>query len=210
MLQPAVVGPLLEAIQNRTGAAGVYFYQFDLQSGSAVLAGWAGAPSPGTAEPIALAADGQLTRQSPIVLHRDAWRDPRFRDFPEIRERRLEGVVSIPLVHDGATVGLLNIGREEPASLPAAELATLFGLSLPMGALLVAGIEYSKVSEQLADRKILERAKGILQARLAWTEEQAYLHLRRTSRRRRIAMRVIAREVIERAHAAPLEASHAS
>lgn len=210
MLQPSVVGPLLEAIQNRTGAAGVYFYRLDPENGIAVLAGWAGAPVPGTGESAGVAATEHAKRRSPIVLHREAWRDPRFSDFPEIHDRRLEGVVSIPLVHDGATVGLLNIGREEPASLPAAELAALFGLSLPMGALLVAGVEYSKLSGQLADRKILERAKGILQARLAWTEEQAYLHLRRTSRRRRIAMRIIAREVVDGAQAVPWEARRAS
>jgi AmiR/NasT family two-component response regulator len=49
----------------------------------------------------------------------------------------------------------------------------------------------------LADRKLLDRAKGLLQASFQWTEEEAYLHLRRTSRQRRTPMRDIAREVID-------------
>lgn len=206
MLKPAVVSPLLEAIRGRADATGVYFYGFDPKTNEAHLYGWAGAPAPAAV----VAANDHLRRLSPIILHNDAWRDARFSRFPEIHDRRLSGIVSIPLVHNGATVGLLNIGREQPASLPAGELASLLGLSLPMGALLAAGAEYTKLSEELAERKILDRAKGILQARLAWTEEQAYLHLRRSSRRRRTAMRVIAREVIDGAAALPWEARRAS
>jgi hypothetical protein len=210
VLLPAVINPLLEAIRHRSGATGVYFYRFDRDTRNAHLVGWAGAPCPGAIDPAGIPVAGHLDRESPIVLHHDAWRDPRFTDFPEIRGRRLEGVVSIPLIHDGAAVGILNIGRERAASTPAGDLAALLGLSLPMGALLAAGAEYAHIAGQLADRKILERAKGILQARLAWTEEQAYLHLRRASRNRRTAMRVIAREVVEGAQALPWEARRAS
>lgn len=207
MLQPAVVGPLLDGIRNRTGAAGVFFYRFDIPNGLAYLAGWSGAEPRSAATPID--ADLHLHRESPIVLHRAAFTDRRFAVFPEVASRRIEGVISVPLIHDEIPVGLLNIYRAEPVSVHAADLAAIVGLSLPMGALIAAGAEYARVSEQLADRKILERAKGILQASLAWTEEQAYLHLRRTSRRRRIAMRELAREVVEQG-AARLEVRHAS
>jgi AmiR/NasT family two-component response regulator len=39
----------------------------------------------------------------------------------------------------------------------------------------------------------------LIQARFQWSEEQAYLHLRNLSRRRRTPLREIALEVIERA-----------
>jgi len=42
-----------------------------------------------------------------------------------------------------------------------------------------------------------DRAKGLLQVSYQWTEEEAYLHLRRTSRQRRQPMREIAREIID-------------
>lgn len=44
---------------------------------------------------------------------------------------------------------------------------------------------------------MLERAKGLIQAQFEWSEEQAYLHLRNLSRRRRTPLREIATEVIE-------------
>jgi AmiR/NasT family two-component response regulator len=43
----------------------------------------------------------------------------------------------------------------------------------------------------------VERAKGILQAEFGWTEEEAYLHVRRLSRQNRLPMREIAINVIE-------------
>ena len=57
--------------------------------------------------------------------------------------------------------------------------------------------EIEKLTQKLAARRILERAKGILQADFGWTEEEAYLHVRRLSRQNRIPMREIAVNVIE-------------
>jgi len=51
--------------------------------------------------------------------------------------------------------------------------------------------------EQLANRKTMERAKGILQARFGWTEEEAYLRMRRLSRQNRTPLREIAQFIIE-------------
>jgi AmiR/NasT family two-component response regulator len=57
--------------------------------------------------------------------------------------------------------------------------------------------EIEKLTQKLAARRILERAKGILQAEFGWTEEEAYLHVRRLSRQSRIPMREIAIDLIE-------------
>ena len=54
----------------------------------------------------------------------------------------------------------------------------------------------SNLSEQLATRKIVERAKGILQRDLGLNEEQAYLALQRQSRQKRIAMKEIAEAIV--------------
>lgn len=211
MLPIAVIGPLLEAIRKRTRAAGVYFYRFDLETGSAHLTGGAGPePDSGPAEIRGSALIDHFRRQSPIVVHQAAWTDQRFAIFAETVHRRLEGLISIPLIHDKATVGLLNIGRAEPLSLPAGEVAALFALSLPMGALLAAGSEYDRLAQELSDRKLVDRAKGLLQTRLAWTEEQAYLHLRSTSRRRRVKIRDVAQEILAAGPTGPLEVSRAS
>jgi len=54
----------------------------------------------------------------------------------------------------------------------------------------------SSLAEQLQTRKIVERAKGILQRDLGLSEEQAYLTLQRQSRQKRKPMKEIAEAIV--------------
>jgi hypothetical protein len=150
-----------------------------------------------------------LARWSPVVLQDNAWDDWRFEELPEFKNNRFEGVVSIPLLESGDVVGMANFCRSHRASLPPRDLSLLLGLSLPLAALLTGPAVREKLertTQQLADRKVLDRAKGLLQSRFGWSEEQAYFHLRRSSRQRRIPMRQIALEAIEAGVSSPQEA----
>lgn len=57
--------------------------------------------------------------------------------------------------------------------------------------------EAENLRQSLAERKLVERAKGILMRRLNLTEEEAYLRLKREARSRRVKMSVIAQHIIE-------------
>jgi response regulator NasT len=63
--------------------------------------------------------------------------------------------------------------------------------------LLAARLEIRELERKLVERKLVERAKGLLQSHYNWSEEEAYYHLRRTSRQQRIPMGVVAQRVIE-------------
>ena len=52
------------------------------------------------------------------------------------------------------------------------------------------------VAERLGHRKNVERAKGLLQVRHGWTEQQAYEHLRKLSRQRRKSMADTAQDLL--------------
>ena len=52
------------------------------------------------------------------------------------------------------------------------------------------------VNERLGQRKTVDRAKGLLQARHGWSEQQAYDHLRRLSRQRRKPMADTAQDLL--------------
>jgi uroporphyrinogen-III synthase len=56
--------------------------------------------------------------------------------------------------------------------------------------------ENTQLSERLETRKILDRAKGILQRDLGLTEEDAYLTIQRQSRQRRKSKKEIAEAII--------------
>ena len=77
--------------------------------------------------------------------------------------------------------------------LPAIEIATsrfaeLQGLQHEVGDL----------TDRLEGRKLVERAKGLLQEHEGFTEQDAFRWLQRTAMSRRVPMRTIARKVLER------------
>jgi signal transduction protein with GAF and PtsI domain len=200
------IAPLLDLALAETNAQGAYLYHFDPATRSARTVVWKGL-SPvtrGAAPETPGAIIGvHFGRQAPIILYDAAWSDPRFEALPEFRKNRFEGVVSIPLLDTGQVVGMLDVCRTRRVVVQPREFAFLLGLSVPIGALLATVVaksnlerELEKLTRQLADRGVMERAKGLIQERFGWTEEQAYFSIRNLSRRRRMPMREIAREVI--------------
>ena len=202
------VSALLSLALSEAQAQGAYVYSFDPLALTARIVSWAGLPP--TDPPLAAdvprrAARTHFGRSAPLILHENAWSDPRFEPLPEFARNRLEGVASIPLLESGAVVGMMNVCRSRPVSLQASALSFLLSLGVAVSALLVGEAaraslrrEVENLNRQLADRKLLERAKGLIQERFQWSEEQAYLHLRNLSRRRRTPLREIAMEVIDR------------
>jgi hypothetical protein len=203
------IAPLLEVTLSQANAQGVYLYRFDQGEVAARLVSSVGQPVGAQARSLLLhgkAASQHLARTSPIVLHQAAWEDWRFTALPEFQRNRFEGVASIPLRSAGLVVGMANVCRSRTALWKPAELSFLLSLSLPVAALLIAEEakrslqdEVERLTRQLAGRKLVERAKGLLQERFEWSEEQAYLYLRRSSRQRRTPMRDVAQEIIQEA-----------
>jgi hypothetical protein len=192
--------PLLEMALAQTNGNGAYVYAFDPGEPFARLAAWAGL-APTDADWRNLKTPSHfLQRATAVVLHQRASDDWRFENLQEFRKFRFSGVVSIPLLDAGELVGVANFCRTLAAPLPPRELSFLLTLSLPLGALLngeAVRERLERTTQLLANRKVLARAKGVLQAKLGWTEEEANLHLRRLSRQNGTPLREIAREVIQ-------------
>lgn len=85
----------------------------------------------------------------------------------------------------------LDISRETSSTLHLAALATW--IAYEVGKL---RRELHVVSDRLGRRKLVERAKGMLQARHGWSEQQAYEHLRKLSRQRRENMANTAQQML--------------
>jgi GAF domain-containing protein len=116
-----------------------------------------------------------------------------FEKFPEALQYRVQRIAVVPLRTENTLFGLLTLGRTLETPFDALELET----AERAGRLLTALLERDTLRQKLAERKLVERAKGILQQRRRLSEEQAYLLLRNNSRRRRIPMANLAKEIIE-------------
>jgi uroporphyrinogen-III synthase len=119
--------------------------------------------------------------------------------FNELPEDRFESFLSVPLVSGGRLVGVINLQNREPRRYTKREISLVAMIGFLVGAEVERArleSENSQLSEKLETRKIVERAKGILQRDLQIGEEEAYLTLQRESRQRRKSMKEFAEAIV--------------
>ena len=135
----------------------------------------------------------------PVAISEKAAQDPRFQFFHELPEDSYEAFLSVPLMCRGRVVGTINLQHRRPHVYKGKEIRLISAIGLLVGAEIeLARVEdvNSNLTDQLQTRKVVERAKGILQRELGLSEEQAYLALQKQSRQKRKAMREIAEAII--------------
>jgi uroporphyrinogen-III synthase len=144
--------------------------------------------------------------KSAVALTNHAFADPRFKHFTTLIEDTYEALLSVPLVRGGEVIGVLNIHHREPHEHTPQEISVLCFLGEQMGGALAYSMlsdhnarlkkEALLVRQQLEERKLVERAKGILQQRFNLSEDEAYQRLREESRRLRRSIREVAEAVL--------------
>jgi uroporphyrinogen-III synthase len=137
--------------------------------------------------------------REPVAVFREAYKDHRFQYFTELPEDKYEAFLSVPLLSRGRLVGVMNLQHREPQIYTSRDIRLLSTIGFLAGAEIeVARLETenSDLSQRLETRKLVERAKGILQRDLALTEEQAYLSIQRQSRQKRKTMKEIAEAIV--------------
>src|ERR1700684_2167252 len=137
--------------------------------------------------------------QEPVAVAEKAALDPRFKFFHELPEDSYEAFLSVPLMCRGRVVGVINLQHRQHHVYRRREIRLISTVGFLVGAEIeMARLEdaNSNLWEQLQTRKVVERAKGILQRDLGLSEEQAYLTLQRQSRQKRKAMKEIAEAIV--------------
>ena len=193
-----------------TGSDACLVYLLDQESGEAILRA-SQLPHPKELGEVRLklgeGVTGWVAAHSSVVsLPARAWEDPRFKVFAALEEDTFEALLSAPLVAEGRVVGVINIHHRAPRRHTAEEIAFITFLGQQIGGALERARlreqnarlreEARLIQQQLETRKLVERAKGILQKRLKLSEEDAYLRLRNESRRQRRSMRELAEIII--------------
>jgi uroporphyrinogen-III synthase len=135
----------------------------------------------------------------PVAISQKAAQDPRFQFFHELPEDSYEAFLSVPLMCRGRVVGVINLQHRQQHVHRPREIRMISTVGFLVGSEIeLARLEEanSTLVEQLQTRKIVERAKGILQRDLGLGEEQAYLALQRQSRQKRKPMKEIAEAIV--------------
>jgi signal transduction protein with GAF and PtsI domain len=137
--------------------------------------------------------------RQPVAVERHAFDDPRFKTFNELPEDRYEAFLSVPVLSRGKLVGVINLQHRTPHEHTRREMQVISTIGFLVGAEIEMArleVENTQLSERLETRKIVERAKGILQRDLGITEEEAYLTIQRQSRQRRKTKKEISEAIV--------------
>lgn len=147
-----------------------------------------------------------IEHKSVVALPEKASSDPRFKRLEPLIEDTYEAFCSVPLVSGGEVIGVINVHHRERHQHTPEEISLLTFIGEQMGGALDRARmeeenarlyeETQELKRQLETRKLVERAKGILQYKYNLTEEEAYLRLRNESRRLRRPMRDLAEAII--------------
>jgi len=137
--------------------------------------------------------------REPVAIPEKAAQDPRFQFFHELPEDSYEAFLSVPLMCRGRVVGVINVQHKQHHVYRRREIRIISTVGFLVGAEIeLARLEEANftLADQLQTRKLVERAKGILQRDLGLSEEQAYLALQRQSRQKRRPMKEIAEAIV--------------
>jgi signal transduction protein with GAF and PtsI domain len=142
---------------------------------------------------------GRVVREGRPITVPNVLAEKQFR-YPELaRKTGLASLLSVPLLTREKVIGTINIYTREQRAFSDEEI----GFVKAVAGQAAVAIENARLMSEtlemkrtLEARKLVERAKGILQQKYNLTEEEAYLRLRNESRRLRRPMRDLAEAVI--------------
>jgi signal transduction protein with GAF and PtsI domain len=137
--------------------------------------------------------------RQPVAVGNHAFQDPRFQIFNELPEDRYEAFLSVPVLSRSKLVGVINLQHRQPHDYSRSDIQLISTIGFLVGAEIEMArleTENTQLSERLETRKVLDRAKGILQRDLSISEEEAYLTIQRQSRQRRKTKKEIAEAIV--------------
>jgi uroporphyrinogen-III synthase len=137
--------------------------------------------------------------REPVAVSHNASQDGRFKFFNELPEDSYEAFLSVPILSRGRAVGVINVQHRQSHTYTRRQIRMISTIGFLVGAEIEVArleVENSQLLQQLETRKLVERAKGILQRDLGIDEEQAYLALQRQSRQKRRSLKEIAEAIV--------------
>jgi GAF domain-containing protein len=142
---------------------------------------------------------GRVVREGRAIMIPNVVDEKQYR-YPELaRKTGLASLLSVPLMTREKVIGTMNIYARDVRTFTDDEMgfvnvvAGQAAIAIENARLMSETLEMKRTLEA---RKLIERAKGILQQKHGLTEEEAYLRLRNESRRLRRPMRDLAEAVI--------------
>ena len=137
--------------------------------------------------------------KKPVALAAHASDDVRFKPFKSLPEDHFEAMLCTPILCAGRVIGVINLQHRLSYHHTSEEVRLLSTVGFLVGAEVERARlegENAELAERLETRKVVDRAKGVLQRELQISEDEAYQSMQRESRHRRKSMREIAEAIL--------------
>lgn len=137
--------------------------------------------------------------KTPVVIEKEAYKDSRFKQFSELPEDEYEAFLSLPILDRSGVVGVINLQNSKPYVFEEEQIKMLEAIVKIISSAfhtMILGREVDSLKTKLEDRKIIDRAKGIIMAKDKISEKQAYDIIRKEAMKKRKSMREIAEAVL--------------
>jgi len=137
--------------------------------------------------------------REPVLIPEKASLDPRFKILTELPEDSYEAILSVPIISRGRVVSVINVQNRDPRVFTGREVKAVSTIGHLVGAAIeMARLEneVTQLSDKLATRKVVERAKGVMQRELSITEAEAYAIIQKQARQRRKSMKEVSEAIL--------------
>ncbi|MBU2541577.1 MAG: GAF and ANTAR domain-containing protein [Candidatus Omnitrophica bacterium] len=134
----------------------------------------------------------------PIIAH-NVKKDQRYLNRDIAKTENLCSLLSVPLSIKDKAIGVINLYTSKPRKFSDAEVKVLTTVANQAAVAIEHArviVESSIIKEELATRKVVERAKGILMRQEGLSEEDAFRKIQKTSMDTRRSMREIADAIV--------------
>lgn len=134
-----------------------------------------------------------------VAIEKKAYQDPRFKLFKELPEDTYESFLSVPIVDQSGVVGVINLQNRKTYRFSEIEITTVQSIVKLIASAFIKVILERKVDvleNKLEERKLVEKAKGLLMKNRNLNEEEAFRFIRSESMNRRKTMKEIAESIL--------------
>lgn len=143
---------------------------------------------------------GWVAKENKLVaIGEGAGRDLRFKYFRSLPEDIFEAFLSAPIATKNQVIGVINVQHKFKHIHSQMEMNLFAAIGKLVGGAVENAVlveESQALKESLENRKLVEKAKGILMKKSDLTEDQAYSRLRAESMKSRKSLKEIAEALI--------------
>lgn len=134
-----------------------------------------------------------------VAIEEKAYLDPRFKLFKQLPEDKYESFLSVPIIDDAGVVGVINFQNKQSQQFSKEQIHTLESLVKIISSAFTSTVlerKVVKLEHQLEERKIIEKAKGVLMKTRNITEEEAFRLIRNEAMNKRKSLKDIAEAIL--------------